>query len=131
MRRMKRMKRLAVLAVFAVLVGCGSSSKPSQSSPTSTPSVAAVAVTTPPQPPPGSDTFLQDFRRTGLGTRDLLGSPDDDLLAIGRSVCNGLRQGLVPEQVEAVLERQPTDPPTTVQAHEIVVSARRNLCPGS
>lgn len=122
-------KRLALAAVFAVLAACGGTSpSATQAKPSPSASPAAVA-TTVPQPPPGSDTFLQDFRRVGLGMRDLSGSPDDDLLAIGRSVCNGLSQGLVPEQVESVLQRQPTDPPTADQAHEIVVSARRNLCP--
>jgi hypothetical protein len=119
---------LAAVA-FAVVAACGGTSATSvKASPTVTAADVATAV---PQPPPGSDTFLQDFRRTGLGNRDLSATTDDDLLAIGRSVCNGLNQGLVPEQVESVLQRQPDDPPTSEQAHTIVVSARRNLCPAT
>ncbi|HEY5990540.1 MAG TPA: DUF732 domain-containing protein [Streptosporangiaceae bacterium] len=92
---------------------------------------AATAVTTAPAP---EVAFLAQVRASGLGNKDLAGTPDADLLALGHSVLDALDAAVATDETTAVQTvvqglMDTNAHPTAAQAKAFVKAAITNLDP--
>jgi hypothetical protein len=77
----------------------------------------------------GPGRFVAEARAMTFGTKDLAAASDEELLRLGKVVCDGLGiEGLGSGRVVQRLV-QSEAAPTTTEARALVRSAVRNLCP--
>jgi hypothetical protein len=110
------MKYVALLGVVA-LPGAGCSQENNDNT-------AEVTTTT-----TGPGRFVAEARAMTFGSKDLAAASDEELLRLGKVVCDGL--GIEGLGGRRVIQRlvQSEARPTTIEATAFVRSAVRNLCP--
>jgi hypothetical protein len=109
---------LGLLPLLAM--GCGEASNDD---------MAGVTTTSPSVTMAGPAAFVAEARAMTFGTKDLASASDEDLLKVGKLVCDGLGiNGLDFGRVVQSLVRSDAHP-TTAQGRAFVTSAVRNLCP--
>ena len=101
-----------------LLAACGSKS----------PGAAAVPTPSTSRPAPGPTAFLAFAHTLNFGTKDFASAPDDNLLSLGNSVCEGLTNGLTFAKVTQGLIESDAHP-STAEAEMFGRSAVANLCP--
>lgn len=113
--------RVVPLGLLALVgAGCG------QANNDDTP---AVTTTAPSATTAGPAAFVAEARTMAFGTKDLAAASDEELLKVGKLVCDGLGpRGLDYGRVVQRLVRSEACP-TPAQASALVNSAVRNLCP--
>jgi hypothetical protein len=88
-----------------------------------------VTTTVPSVTTAGPAAFVGEARTMAFGTKDLAAASDEELLKVGKLVCDGLGiHGLDYGRVVQRLVRSDACP-TPAQASVLVSSAVRNLCP--
>jgi Protein of unknown function (DUF732) len=113
--------RVVPLGLLALVgAGCGQANDDDARGVTTTvPSVTAA----------GPAAFVAEARTMAFGTKDLAAASDEELLKVGKLVCDGLGpRGLDYGRVVQRLVRSEACP-TPAQASALVKSAVRNLCP--
>jgi hypothetical protein len=113
--------RVVPLGVLALVgTGCGEASIDS---------TAGTATTAPSTTTAGPAAFVAEARAMAFGTKDLSAASDEELLKVGKLVCDGLGvHGLGFSRVVQRLVRSDACP-TPAQASALATSAVRNLCP--
>jgi Protein of unknown function (DUF732) len=108
------------LGLLALLgTGCGGDGNDDTADVTTVPSVTTA----------GPAAFVAEARAMPFGTKDLAAASDEELLKVGKLVCDGLGvHGLDYGRVVQRLVRSEACP-TPAQASALVNSAVRNLCP--
>ena len=112
---------LVPLGVLALLgAGCGGDHNEGTAEVTSTASPPTAA---------GPTAFVAEARTMTFGSKDLTSASDEELLKVGKLVCDGLGiKGLGYRRVVQRLVRSDACP-TPAQAAALVRTAVRNLCP--
>jgi hypothetical protein len=117
---------VGVIVLLGVLLSSGSDS----ATPTAT---TSLAVTTRPAP---EATFLAQVKALEFGNKDLAGTPDDDLLALGRSVLDALDAAIAVDEttalqtvIQGIVDSDAR--PTAAQAKAFVEATITNLDPSS
>jgi hypothetical protein len=114
------MKHVVLLSILtAPAAGCSTENDDSTADATTSSSIATA----------GPVPFVVEARAMTFGTKDLAAASDEELLRLGRVVCDGL--GIESLGFGRVVERlvQSEARPTTTEARAFVRSAVRNLCP--
>jgi hypothetical protein len=113
-------KHVVLLSLLtAPAAGCSAESDDSTADATTSSSMATA----------GPGRFVAEARAMTFGTKDLAAASDEELLRLGKVVCDGLGiQGLGSGRVVQRLVQSEADP-TTTEARALVRSAVRNLCP--
>jgi hypothetical protein len=114
------MKHALLLGLLtAPAAGCSTESDDSTADATTSSSMATA----------GPVDFVAEARAMTFGTKDLAAASDEELLRLGRVVCEGL--GIEGLGFGRVVQRlvQSEAHPTTTEARAFVRSAVRNLCP--
>jgi len=118
--------RRATLTLAALLVaGCSSASAPA---PVPSTHAAPASPNAAPSPPPGPGTFVAIARKTGLGNKDIAHATDQQILQLGRILCEGMDEG-AGYQDEISDIRKNAHKITVRQATIWIDAAARNLCP--
>jgi hypothetical protein len=114
-------KHIVPFGLLALLgAGCGGGSTDDMADATT----AAPSVTM-----TGTAAFVAEARAMTFGTKDLASASDEDLLKVGKLVCDGVGiHGLDFGRVVQRLVRTDAHP-TTAEATALATSAVRNLCP--
>ena len=88
-----------------------------------------TTTTTPSTTVVGPAPFVAEARAMTFGSKDLAAASEQDLLRLGKVVCDGLAiKGLgVGRVVQRLVQSEAR--PTTTEARAFVRSAARNLCP--
>jgi Protein of unknown function (DUF732) len=114
------MKHVVLLSLLtAPATGCSAQSDDSTTDATTSSSIATT----------GPGPFVTEARAMTFGSKDLAAASDEELLRLGKVVCDGLStEGL---GFRRVIQRlvQSEAHPTTTEAGAFVRSAVRNLCP--
>jgi Protein of unknown function (DUF732) len=76
----------------------------------------------------GEAAFAAEVRRAGFGDRDLEDADDAAIVALGHTVCDGLRKGISGEDAASVYFSHPSRP-TLAQVRTLINSALTHLCP--
>jgi Protein of unknown function (DUF732) len=111
---------IALLVIIGVALGGGSDSG-------TTPAASATSA----GPATAEAAFIAKARTLELGNKDLAGSSDADLVAVGSSVCNAMGAGLTAGDVDAVTQGivESDAHPTAAQARAFAEAAITTLCP--
>jgi hypothetical protein len=110
-----------LLGVGLILAACSDSSGGE-----STATTAATTATTVAAGPPA---FLAEVKQMEFGSKDLSGGPDDALLSLGNTVCEGLSDGGLNfgRVVQGITQSDAH--PTTEEATAFASASVRHLCP--
>jgi hypothetical protein len=114
------MKQMVLLSLLtAPAAGCSTERDDSTADATTSSSMATA----------GPGPFVAEARAMTFGTKDLAAASDEELLRLGKVVCDGL--GIEGLGFGRVVQRlvQSEAHPTTAEARALVRSAVRNLCP--
>jgi hypothetical protein len=114
------MKHVVLLSILTVpAAGCSTERDDSTGEATTSSSIATA----------GPVPFVAEARAMTFGTKDLAAASDEELLRLGKVVCDGL--GIEGLSFRRVVQRlvQSEAHPTTTEAGALVRSAVRNLCP--
>jgi Protein of unknown function (DUF732) len=114
------MKHVVLLCILtAAAAGCSTDNDNNTADATTSSSIATA----------GPVPFVIEARAMTFGTKDLTAASDEELLRLGRVVCDGLGiEGLGFSRVVQRLVQSEAHPMTT-EAKAFVRSAVRNLCP--
>ena len=114
------MKHVVLLSLLtAPAAACSAENDDSPADATTSSSIATA----------GPVPFVTEARAMTFGTKDLAAASDEELLRLGKVVCDGL--GIEGLGFGRVIQRlvQSAAHPTTTEATAFVRSAVRNLCP--
>jgi hypothetical protein len=114
------MKHVVLLSILAAwTAGCSTQNDDSTANATTSSSIATA----------GLVPFVTEARAMTFGTKDLATASDEELLRLGKVVCDGL--GIEGLGFRRVVQRlvQSEAHPTTTEARAFIRSAVRNLCP--
>jgi len=120
-------KHVVPFGLLALLgAGCGGESTDDMADVTTT---TTTTTTAPSVTVMGPAAFVADARAMTFGTKDLASASDEDLLKVGKLVCDGVgTHGLDFGRVVQRLVRTDAHP-TTAEAMALATSAVLNLCP--